>query len=176
MENNVNISDTYKLLMNSTRLRIVQACLLLKEATTTQLAQELPDIAQATLYRQIKTLEKAGFLYVIKENRIRGTIEKVFAIKENPLQDGASSKEIKQIIEMGLLSIMGTFSSYLKGEDADPAKDLYFMGTSTLMLSDEEMLAFTDRIGQTINEVISNKPNKERKARRITFISSPCEE
>lgn len=171
-----NFTDTYKLLMNPTRLRILQTYMLLKEATTSQLAKELPDIAQATLYRQVKTLEKAGFLYVIRENRIRGTVEKVYALKENPLKQHASLEQVGQILDMGILSIMGAFNSYLKKEDADPAKDLYFMGTSTLMLSDAEMMAFTEKIGKIINEMMNNKPNKERKARRITFISSPCEQ
>jgi DNA-binding transcriptional ArsR family regulator len=176
MKKSGNVSDTYKLLMNPTRLRILQTCMVLGEATTSQLAEELSDVAQATLYRQIKTLEKAGFLHPVKENRIRGTVEKVYALKKNPMGQGDSPEELGQILDVGLLDIMGAFHRYIKNENVDFAKDLYFMGMSTLMLSDEEMIAFTEKIGALINEAISNKPDGKRKARKITFISSPCDQ
>ncbi len=168
--------DAYKLLMHPIRLRILQTCMLLKEVTTSQLAGELSDVSQATLYRHVKTLESAGFIQVVKENKIRGTVEKVYSIKEDHINDGESLETIIQILDIGLLNIMGAFHNYIKQEDADFKKDMYFMGTSTLMLSDDEMAQFTEKIGELINEMIRNKADGQRKPRRITFISSPCEE
>jgi hypothetical protein len=43
------------------------------------------------------------------------------------------------------------------------------------MLTDEEMVEFTHKISEALAEVMGNKPTGERKQRRITFISSPCE-
>ena len=173
MKKNEKATDTYKLLMNPTRIRIVQTCMVLGEVTVSQLAEELPDIAQATLYRQIKTLEKAGFIHVVKENRIRGTVEKVYALKKNSADANTSPEEIGQIIDLGLLNIMEDFHCYLNTEDVNVEKDQYFMGMSTLMLNDEEMQSFTEKIGKLIKEAMNNKADGARKPRRITFISSP---
>lgn len=168
--------DSYKLLMHPIRLRVLQTCMLLKEVTTSQLAEELADVSQATLYRHVKSLEKAGFIQVVKENKIRGTVEKVYGLNENPLNPTENQENLAQIIDFGLLNIMGAFHTYLKQDDADMEKDMHFMGTSTLMLSDEEMEAFIEQIGALLNQAIQNKADGKRKPRRITFISSPCEE
>lgn len=170
--------DITKLIMNPTRMRIIQYFMLHENATTTQMRGELEDVPKATLYRQMKILEDANLIRVIEENRVRGAVEKVYELnKENPMGDKESSmKDAVQIINSSLLSLMGEFTRYFVQENADPIKDLLFLTTSTLLLSDEEFKEFTGKIGEAFNQVIQNKASKERKIRRITFISSPSEE
>ncbi|KTD86357.1 hypothetical protein [Paenibacillus etheri] len=40
--------------------------------------KELEDIPQATMYRHLNKLLKARILHVVEENKIRGTVEKVY--------------------------------------------------------------------------------------------------
>ena len=47
---------------------------------------------------------------------------------------------------------------------------------SLIHISDEEYMEMTGKIGAVFNEYIYNKPEEGRRPRRITFISSPCEE
>jgi hypothetical protein len=171
--------DFTKLIMNPTRMRIIQYFILHENATTTQLRGELEDVPKASLYRQMKMLEVANIIRVVKENRVRGSMEKVYELnKENPIagKDGNSLKEGLQIINNSLLSLMGDFNRYVAKTDADPVKDLLFLSTSTLLLTDDEFKEFTGKIGEAINQVIQNKASKDRKIRRITFISSPSED
>jgi predicted transcriptional regulator len=169
--------DITKVIMNPTRMRIIQYLMLHDTATTTQIKEELTDIPTASLYRHIKTLEEAMLIKVIQENKIRGVLEKVYQLnKEAPVANDSSSENIKQVIDAGLLNIMGAFNRYLSKEENDPQKDLLFLSTSTLLLSDEEFIEFTKEIGEIFNKVISNKKNEDRKVRRITLISSPSEE
>jgi DNA-binding transcriptional ArsR family regulator len=52
-----------------------------KEMTAGEMAEKLQDIPQASLYRHINALLKEEeILTVVSENRIRGTLEKVFSL------------------------------------------------------------------------------------------------
>lgn len=162
-----------KLVMNPTRMRIIQFLLLCQEATTAQIGSELSDIPTATLYRQVKALEEGGILEVVREKRVRGATEKVYRLRENlsPGQD-----ELEQIITTGLMSIAGQFSRYLNSPTASLERDKYFFTTSTLLFSDQEFEVFLHNLGAILEEAVNHKTNGERKPRRITMISSPCEE
>ena len=43
-----------------------------QEMTTAQLAERLPDVAHATLYRHVAVLAEGGGLEVVDERRVRG--------------------------------------------------------------------------------------------------------
>jgi predicted transcriptional regulator len=167
-----------KLIMNPTRMRIIQYFMLHENATTTQIRGELDDVPKASLYRQMKILEDANLICVIKENRVRGAVEKVYELnKENPIGGKVNfQEEGLQIISSSLISLMSEFNRYFTKENVDPVKDLLFLTTSTLLLSDEEFKEFAGKIGEAFNEVIQNKASTDRKIRRITLISSPSEE
>lgn len=169
--------DITKIIMNPTRMRIIQYLMLHDTATTTQIKEELVDVPTASLYRHIKTLEEAKFIIVVQENKIRGVVERVYQLnKNNPFGEEPSSENIRQLIDSSLLNIMGSFHRYLNKKENDLQKDLLFLSTSTLLLSDEEFMEFTKEIGDVFNKVINNKKNDNRKIRRITMISSPSEE
>ena len=74
-----------KIIMNPTRMRIIQQLSLTPEATTAELGRRLSDVPVATLYRHMKILEEAGFLEVIQENRVRGAVEKVYKLNPQPI-------------------------------------------------------------------------------------------
>lgn len=169
--------DITKIIMNPTRMRIIQYLMLHDSATTAQIKEELTDIPPASLYRHMKTLEEAKIIVIVKENRIRGVIERVYQLnKDNPFGENISSENIKQVIDSSLLNIMGSFQRYLSKKENDPQKDLLFLSTATLLLTDEEFMEFMKNVQDIFNGVINNKNNEDRKVRRITFISSPSEE
>ena len=85
------------------------------------------------------------------------------------IADGAA------LIQSSFLILMRSFQQYFAAPDADPQRDLLNFTTSTLMLSDEEFLALLQKLGAVLEEVIGNAPTPERKPRRLTIISSPCE-
>ena len=167
--------DWTNLLMNPIRLRIVQYLMIHEKGTAGEIKLELTDIPPASLYRHIKMLSDAGFLEVVEEKKIRGTIEKTYQFAKNPFGD-VNEQDIEVVFQTGLLSLMTTFQKYFARASANPQKDLLGFSTSTLLLSDQEFMEVTKKVGNIFNEVISNKPDDDRKPRRITFISSPCED
>lgn len=170
--------DITKIIMNPIRMRIIQYLLMQGQGTTKEIKEELSDVPPASLYRHIKVLSDAGFITVVEEKKVRGTMEKTYSLtqnSENPIGE-YSVENAKKLINASLLSLMASFNHYFNKKECDPMKDLLSLSTSTLLLTDEEYMTMTAKIGEIFNGVIQNKPTSERKVRRITFISSPCEE
>ena len=83
------------LLLHPVRLRIIQAFLGDRALTTTELRAELPDVAPATLYRQVARLVGAGVLGVVAERRVRGATERTYVLRASSasvdlVRDGVS--------------------------------------------------------------------------------------
>ena len=72
-----------KLILHPVRMKIIQSLLNGKNLTVQQLSQRAKDVPQATLYRHLNKLLEADFIQVVQENQIRGTVEKVYALKNH---------------------------------------------------------------------------------------------
>ncbi len=169
--------DLIKIIMNPTRLRIVQYLMINPSGTVKQIQNELKDVPTASLYRHVKILEKANLILVVQENRVRGAVEKVYELnKKNPMGDADPNELGPQLINSGLFRLIDSFTRYFARNDADPQKDFLFLSTSTLLLTDDEFKEFTAKLGEAFNSVIQNKAGEGRKVRRFTIISSPEEQ
>lgn len=169
-------TDFAKIIMNPVRIRIAQYLIIHEEGTTAQIGTYLSDVPQASLYRHMKILEDAGLIYVARENKKRGTLEKIFRLNQNnPFVTKEPGKEdFVQLIQGTLLELMGDFQRYLMKDDANPQKDMLSLTSSVLLLTDEEFMDFFQRLGEVYNSVLCNKADGKRKPRKLTFISSPA--
>ncbi|UHA58283.1 helix-turn-helix domain-containing protein [Metabacillus litoralis] len=79
-----------KLILHPVRMKIVQTLIGSKEYTVQQIAARLTDVPQATLYRHLNKLLEAEVLKVVKENQIRGTVEKIYALNEHEVSNKES--------------------------------------------------------------------------------------
>lgn len=166
--------DYMEVCMNSTRQRIIQVIMINKEATAAKIGEELPDIPRASLYRHIKILLDAEILVVVKEEFKRGSMEKTYAIAEKEPYEN-TIEEYNRLIQSALMGLQGEFYRYFNGEKPDPKRDLLTVASAALVLSDEEMLEFITAYGQLIQKYMQNKPQENRKVRKITFVVSPNE-
>lgn len=167
--------DLSGLVMNPVRQRIIQCLALRGAATTTQLLDELADIPKASLYRHIKMLHDGGLLEVAEETKVRGTVERTYRLRQTPI-DGTDANESAGVVYGTLMSLVNSFRRYFGSEGCDPIRDRLMVGSSTLMMTDEEFDAFIMSVGQLINDNLANPPAEGRKPRRLTIVSSPCEE
>lgn len=166
------MKDITDAIMNPVRQRIAQFLILNKKGTVNEIAEELSDVPRPSIYRHVKRLLDAELIEVVEEKQIRGVVEKTYALA-SPKTDEFTNDDISLIIQQSLMAIAGNFAKYFKNENADPVKDMLSLSTSTLLLSDSELMEFLGKIGAVYNEVLHNKPNGERKPRSITIISSP---
>lgn len=172
-------NPTADLLLHPVRMRIALA-LSDKQLTAQQLATLLPDVAQATLYRQINKLVEGELLAVVEERPVRGTVERVYALvaanTQLSLEELAtlSKDQHMQLFTAFVTSLLGSFNRYLESrEQIDLVADGVGYRSVPLYLSDEELAAVSQQLNEALLPVLQNRPGPDRQRRLLTTILMP---
>lgn len=168
------------LLLHPLRMRILVA-VSGRQVTAQQLVHELPDIPQATLYRHLNLLAQHGILSVVEERRVRGTVEKVYALEAQAVR--FSPEDVQQLSTSDhfryfttfITSLLSDFGRYLDRHDAsDVAADVRYHKGS-LYLSDEEFQQLQQDVRTLLMPLLSNDPTPERRRRIFATVLLPDE-
>ncbi|AUA37723.1 ArsR family transcriptional regulator [Clostridioides difficile] len=163
--------DIAKLILNPARLRILQYIRLHGSARTSDIVKYLNDIPRATVYHHVKILEENNMIEVIKENRVRGTIEKVYALKEyTTSMEGETFVALSTAFYVGLMQEM---NEYFSRKEQDHKKDNVFFSSALLYMSDNEYENLLKSIADLLKPYIEQKPKSNLKLRKLSIISSP---
>lgn len=175
------ISEKAQLILHPTRMRIIQA-VAGQKLTATQIGEILPDVAQATLYRQIKKLLDGGVLEVAEEKPVRGTIEKVYmmanpaaAILTTQDMQNLTIDEHMQLFISFTATLINDFANYLQKGKIDPVADGVGYRQIPLYLSDAEFMKMVVGMNEAILPYLNNKPSPERKRRIFSSVVMPTE-
>jgi DNA-binding transcriptional ArsR family regulator len=166
------------LLLHPVRLRIIMATAG-RQVTAQQLANELPDIPQATLYRNINTLAAAGILSVVKERRVRNTLEKIYALPDQNLLftvedlNNAQSEDYIRLFTQYLGLLLGYYVRYIQQGDIDFARDNVIFHSFPVYLSQAEMQEVAIVINAALRPHLKNQPSPERQRSILGFLSLP---
>ena len=183
------IKDLLDLTLHPVRVRMITLLAGSEGMTPQQMAEQLSDIPQATLYRHINRLVKGGVLTVVEERPVRGTLEKVYALNtavERQLvteEEGVkafqqlSKEDHMRYFSTFIFSLLDDFSQYLhhSPEHLDMAADGVGYHKLALFLSDEEFGAFGAALNQALAPYLGLKPSPERKKRLFTTVMMPSE-
>ncbi len=164
--------ETQRLLLNQVRHRILQYINHHGNVTVREMGDALRDIPQATLYRQVKLLSENGLIRVCGERQVRGTLEHTYTL-DGRLTDDIASANGDTSVQFTLLSIAQDFADYYSGKDADPGRDMLDVSSTPMLLSDEEFAEYMAGVKDLTSRYMGNRPSSERRARRVTLISSP---
>lgn len=166
------------LLLHPVRLRIIIATAG-RQVTAQQLAAELPDIPQATLYRHINTLAAGGILSVVQERRVHNTLEKTYALPTQgqflTLEDlkNAQPADYIRLFTQFLGQLLGYYTRYIQQGNVDFTRDIVAFNMFPLYLSQAEM----KDLGQAINAVllpyVKNEPAPERRRSVFGVVTLP---
>lgn len=165
-------TELSEVFMNPVRQRIIQYLLVHEKGTAKEIKRELPDIPGASLYRHIKILNDNEVIVVAKENKIRGTVEKVYQFNKAALE---VNDENGTAVQMSLLSLCAAFARYFSSGHADPRKDLLMLSGCTLTLTDEEFMQFLTELNEVTTKYMTKPVTQTSVSRQITFISSPID-
>jgi DNA-binding transcriptional ArsR family regulator len=166
------------LILHPIRLRILTR-LSGQRMTVQQIARALPDVPQATLYRQVKTLADGGLLVVVEENQVRGTVEKVYGLyDEEAIQiahDGIipniSRDDHMRYFITFVLSLIRDFSTYL---DRTETVDFGMQGVEyrsvEIFLSDPELRELAADITDLLTPLREHRPESGRKRRVFSTV------
>ncbi len=168
-----------KAMIHPIRMRIMQTLLDGREMTSREIAENLDDIPQASLYRHINALLKEEILTVVKENRIRGTVEKVFSLcttlessMEKEVEEASSEDHFNYFFSF-LMSLLGEYEEYLQGESINLKEDGVSFRQCSVYLSDEEFMELMMGICEKLNAAMKNEPRENRRLRTIANIAIP---
>jgi DNA-binding HxlR family transcriptional regulator len=167
-------------ILHPVRMRIIQH-LIHQELTAQQLKEILPDIPQASLYRNIKKLADSEVIHVVNEIPVRGTVEKVYSIHKLGLEispeemNKLSKEEHMGLFIQFLANLMGEYERYLNKGNIDLAADGVGYRQNSLYLSDEEFREFVYDLRSIFQKAAAKKPKKGRKRRTFATIFIPSE-
>ncbi|WP_217269821.1 helix-turn-helix domain-containing protein [Neobacillus endophyticus] len=165
------------IILHPVRMRIIQH-LINQKLTAQDLKERLPDIPQASLYRNLKKLLEAGVIHVVDEKPIRGTVEKVYSILDQPFLspddlNKMSKNEHMELFIKFFANLLGEYERYLSHGDIDLLSDGVSFRQASIYLSDEEFTDFTQDLVKVYQKVGQNKPAKGRRRRTIATILIP---
>ena len=167
------------LMLHPIRLRILVA-LSGRQMTARQIAAELGDVPPATLYRHINKLAEGGILHLVDERRVRGTVEKVYAVTEQ--ETTISPRELAKLSREGhvrvfstfMASLLDDFSRYLsKPGPIDYVADGIGYQKYPLELSDKEFLTMMAEIQAILRRYKKNEPAAARTRRIFSTVVMP---
>lgn len=147
--------------------------------TAKQLAEVHQDIAQTTLYRYLKRMTDDGIIKVIKENPVRGTVEKTYTLAvdfntsiENII-DNNSGEAYMMLFMQYISGFIRSFQDYCKRKDINIKEDISTFTTAPIYATNNELESAMKQIGEIVMGLVENKPANNRKLRNLGFIITP---
>lgn len=171
------MKDLNQVLMNPIRSRIIQYLSIHKEATAGILSELISDVPRTTLYRHINILMKSNLLIVVSEKKIRGSLEKTYALNIEAISKENTVENATRNAYGFLMKIYADFDRYFEMNKNKPSSeiDLVFLSNISFLMSDEEFNTFLSELNQVMGKYLNNVQDGNRKQRSISFISSPVE-
>ncbi|MEJ2600434.1 MAG: helix-turn-helix domain-containing protein [Anaerolineales bacterium] len=168
------------LILHPIRMRILMA-LAGSRKTSQELADDLGDVPQATLYRHINRLAKSGIIEVVEERQVRGTIEKVYTLEDTrastlTAEDAAnfSKDDHMRYFITFIASLLDDFSRYIhQSETVDLLADNVGYRKFPLELSDEELKSLSAEMNAVLAPYLENSPRQDRRRRIFSFVVMP---
>jgi DNA-binding transcriptional ArsR family regulator len=167
-----------KLILHPVRMKITQSLLNGNQLNVQQIAARLKDVPQATLYRHLNKLLEADIIEVVRENQIRGTVEKIYGLKEQTINSREElmslTKEQHQDLFLTFTTqLLSLYENYLNQGDVDLVRDGVSYRIANLYLTDEEFQELAKEIGALLQKAMLNEPTPERRARNFATIIIP---
>lgn len=171
--------------LHPVRMRILMLLAGSQGLTPQQMAEQMSDVPQATLYRHINRLVKAGLLAVSAENPVRGTLEKVYVLDHaaRVTADGGSDPfagmtpaDHLRYFTAYVMNLLDDFSRYVQrapGGAPDYLRDGVGYHKMPLHLSDDELAAFSAALNQALLPFLQLPPAPGRKKRLFATIFMP---
>ncbi|GAB3840797.1 helix-turn-helix domain-containing protein [Micromonospora andamanensis] len=170
-----------ELALHPVRIRILRA-VAGAELTTRDLVDLLPDIPQATLYRHLAALVRAGLLEVVTERKVRGATERVYALPghgatlDPSALATATADEHARYFTAFMSSLLSEFSRYLARERIDFVADGVGYHQLVLHLTDAELSEFAAGFNALVGPLLAHQPGNGRTPRLLATVLMPADQ
>lgn len=173
--------STADLLLHPVRLSILQGLLGDEPVTTKVLAQRLPGIPPATLYRHVAALVEAGVIVVVEERRVRGAVERTLRLDTDRASVAPGDPHLadRTALRAGflayLVSLAGAFDTYLDRDKVDASADLLTFRQLAVTATDDEWLTMLTAIREAITPLLERTPPPGARRRLFATIGLPAD-
>ncbi|SCL72818.1 Helix-turn-helix domain-containing protein [Micromonospora citrea] len=168
------------LALHPVRIRILRA-IAGAHRTTRDLAAALPDVPQATLYRHLATLVRAGLVEIAEERPAGGATERIYALpgggsSPDPATLAAATREDHaRWFTAFVSSLLSEFTRYLDRDHIDYTADGVGYQQLVLHLSDAELAQLAQDLGALLLPLAQHEPTPERTPRLLATILLPTD-
>jgi len=168
-----------EVLLHPVRLRIVSE-FVGHDRTVRDLADALPDIPQATLYRHVAALVDGGILELVGERAARGPSERVYRVapgadRIRPEElDAVPAAEQRRMFAVFTASLIDSFATYVESDGAVPSADGLAYNRAVVNLSRQERLDFATRFAALAAEILALPPGRHRRRYHIASCFIPA--
>ena len=175
------MSKKSDLIIHPVRLRLV-AEMGNRQMTTRELADALPDIPQATLYRQIKRLHEGDIFHVVSEQMVNGSVERTYTLTTQ--QNRLTEEELAELtaeqhmhyFSVFAAALIDSFGRYVaQNGTAGFVEDGMSYSQAVIYVSDEERQALQGQLMGLIGPLLGNQPTAERKRYTLASVVIPDE-
>lgn len=164
--------DIYDVMLNPTRMRIVQIFASNQTMTANRICEIIYDVPRTTLYRHINILIEADILTVIEENKIRGSVERILALNASKINEQNTMDNVPQQAFSFLMNTYSKFEKYFNRENFTPGNNKIFFNNTVMMMDDQEFELFLSEL-QSLLIKYHYEVTSGRKPRDISIISAP---
>lgn len=174
------MTNKIDLILHPIRMRIITT-ISGRNMTTQQLAMELEDVPQATLYRHINTLIKGQILTVVEQKQIRGTVEKTYILNpqmnlnltEDEIQNATKDDHMRYFTTF-LATVMSEYSRYLQSTDQlNMTEDGVGYHTVPLYMNDHDVQEFSTKLQELL--MTYTQPTAGEQRRLFSFVIMPSD-
>ncbi len=168
-----------EIMLHPIRMRILCTLLGGRSLTTSQIASQLSDIPQATLYRQVQALLKSEIIKVIDEQQVRGATEKLLTLHEHGSNvsaddlDPLSKDEHLHMFQLFTATLLDHYSRYLQQPTCDLVSDRVSFRQMPVWVTDDEFDQMILQMRKPLEQALQNEQTTDRRKRLIAIISIP---
>ncbi|MBY8872027.1 helix-turn-helix domain-containing protein [Micromonospora sp. PLK6-60] len=169
-----------ELALHPVRIRILRV-VAGSRLTTHDLVELLPDVPHATLYRHLAVLVKTGLLDVVEERKVRGAVERVYALPAHGATLDAEAlatatpADHARYFTAFVSSLLSEFSRYLARERIDFVADGVGYQQLVLHLTDAELGEFAAGFNALVGPLLGNQPGDGRIPRLLATVLMPAD-
>lgn len=153
------------------------------QMTTRQMAEALPEIAQATLYRQVQMLAKGGIFEVVGTRQAHGAVECTYALKRGSTHftreefSSLSPDDHRECQALLLADASNSLGRYLAQSAYDSTEDGMTYFGAHIAMTDEDARQFRLDLLDLIRRYDSKgEPGVRKRSINVSVIPSPNHE
>jgi hypothetical protein len=169
------MTEFEKLLSNPVVFRIMQVVAASRTATISEIADAIPEISRASMYRYCKRMADYDMLETVSEVKVRGQIQRTYALKKVTISGDDSTNDYMSATLLFLREVHKKYEVYFSGNNIDTRRDKLFMVSPDLNLDDSTYNDLCDRLKSLLLEYSDVKPQPGSRIRNLYLMSAPDE-